>query len=215
MMEHGVPGKVVCVGRNYADHIAELHNQRPQRPLLFIKPSTAVTQLPTVLIPAGQGECQHEVEIALLLGHTLRRADVASAMAAVSGYGLALDLTLRELQTQLKQQGQPWERAKAFDHSCALSSWIPATEIARDVPLTFELTINGQIRQQGSSVDMLFSMAELLSEISQHFTLQPGDVVLTGTPAGVGPLQAGDQLTLSMSQLQQQWQWQGQVAIDE
>lgn len=188
-------GKVVCVGRNYAEHAKELNNPVPSSPILFIKPATAVVELELPLsIPQGRGECHHELELALLIGQELSRASVDQALAAVVGYGLGLDLTLRELQSELKAKGHPWERAKAFDGACPLSSFIPAEQIGDWRELSLRLERNHRVQQQGSCRDMLFPVEQLLAEISHSFTLLPGDVVLTGTPAGVGPIEPGDQL---------------------
>lgn len=208
------PSKIVCVGRNYADHAAELNNPLPTEPLLFIKPSTAVTRLPQVLIPPHQGACHHELELALLIGAPLRRARSEQALAAVAAVGLALDLTLRDVQNRLKSAGQPWERAKAFDGSCALGPFIDAAAVDLAEPFALQLYKNNQLVQQGNTADLLFPLALLLADISQQFTLLPGDVVLTGTPAGVGPLAAGDQLQLCLSQGSARWQWPADVAYD-
>lgn len=189
------PGKIVCVGRNYAAHAKELNNPIPEQPILFIKPASALADLSQPLqIPADRGECHHELELALLIGAELSQAKPADCLNAVAGYGLALDLTLRELQAELKAKGHPWERAKAFDGACPLSAFIPATEVDDWRQLHLQLQRNGQLQQSGQCADMLFPIEQLLSEISQSFRLQAGDVVLTGTPAGVGPLQRGDTL---------------------
>ncbi|CAI8166612.1 MAG: Ureidoglycolate lyase [Pseudidiomarina mangrovi] len=208
------PSKIVCVGRNYAEHAAELNNPLPAEPLLFIKPSTAVTRLPQVLIPLHQGACHHELELTLLIGTPLRRATTDQALAAVAGVGLGLDLTLRDVQSRLKAAGQPWERAKAFDGSCALGPFINATEVDVAQPFGLQLFKNSQLVQQGNTADLLFPLAQLLADISQQFTLLPGDVVMTGTPAGVGPLNAGDQLLLCLTQGTTRWQWPADVAFD-
>lgn len=208
------PSKIVCVGRNYAAHAAELGNEVPAAPLLFMKPPSSITYLPRVMIPTQQGECQHEVELAVLIGQPLTAATPASAQTAIAAVGVALDLTLREVQSQLKAQGQPWERAKAFDGACVLSSWLTSAELALDQPLQFGLEVNGQPRQQGDSRLMIFPIAELLAEVSQSFSLVPGDVVLTGTPAGVAGLAVGDELQLWLQPADSgssAWQWQGQV----
>lgn len=189
-------GKIVCVGRNYAAHAAELDNPLPEAPLLFIKPATAAVPLDQPLqLPAGQGAVHHELELALLIGAEVRDGTPAQALAAVAGIGLALDLTLREVQEQLKRQGHPWERAKAFDGACPLSDFIAPRELDLQA-LTLQLWRNGQLRQDGETRQMLWPAAALLSEISRCFTLLPGDVVCTGTPAGVGPLASGDRLAL-------------------
>ena len=189
-------GKVVCVGRNYAEHAKELNNPIPAEPLLFIKPSTAIAPLaePIVLSPS-RGPVHYETEIALLIGTRLS-GDVSEAEAcqAIAGVGLALDLTLRELQDQLKAKGHPWERAKAFDGACPLSLFVPVADVPGLSELSLELQINGTLRQQGSAEQMITPIPRLLQQIAEVFTLLPGDVVITGTPAGVGVLHAGDQL---------------------
>ena len=146
-------------------------------------------------LPTGRGECHHELEIAMLIGTTVRRVSSSQALTAVAGYGLALDLTLRGEQSRLKKNGHPWEVAKAFDGSCPLSEFVKlsATELA---DLRLSLQVNGERRQSGEVGDMLTPPAELISYISQHFTLLPGDVVLTGTPEGVAALNPGDSLSL-------------------
>lgn len=195
------PGKAVCVGRNYVAHAAELGNEVPEEPLLFIKPGTALTELaPGFTIPEGRGEVHHETELALLIGYPLTQASAAQAAAAIIGIGLALDLTLRDQQNQLKALRQPWEKAKAFDGSCPVSCFLPIAECPPWDDIPFSLLINGEIRQSGTSGLMIWSMLELTATISHHFTLCPGDLILTGTPAGVGPLQPGDQLQLQLAQ---------------
>lgn len=188
-------GKAVCVGRNYADHAKELNNPIPDSPLLFIKPSTAIVPFePAINLPTDKGVCHFELEVALLIGQRLSRASADDVMPAILGYGLALDLTLRELQSQLKEKGQPWEKAKAFDGALPLSAFIPAAEVPDWRALELQLYRNDQLQQDGACRDMLFAINVLLAEISHSFTLLPGDVVLTGTPAGVGPIQPGDRL---------------------
>lgn len=192
-------GKVVCVGRNYADHIKELNNPIPEEPLLFIKPSTSLCRFSEPLsIPNGQGECHNELELAVLIGSELKSADADSASNAIWGYALGLDLTLRDKQTSLKNQGLPWERAKAFDYSCPVSGFVRKASIEDAQNIDFSLTINGQRRQQGNSELMLLSISNLLVEASQVFTLLPGDIVMTGTPKGVGPLYSGDKIEANM-----------------
>lgn len=197
-------GKIVCVGRNYAEHAAELNNPIPEQPLLFIKPATSAAHLDQpVQLPEGAGDVHYETEIALLIGKPLRKASVEQALQAVVGVGLALDLTLRELQSRLKQQGHPWERAKAWDGACPLSRFVPAGRVTDWPALELSLSINGEERQRGSASQMLTPIPQLLSHISQTFTLLPGDVVITGTPAGVGKLASGDQLQLALKGLLQ------------
>lgn len=193
-------GKVVCVGRNYADHIQELNNSVPDEPLLFIKPNTALADMNTsLLIPPGN--CHNELEVALLIAKPLQVGTSYSTEEVISslwGVGLALDLTLRDKQSELKQKGHPWERAKAFDNSCPLSGFVPCDEVSELQNIAFELLVNGDIRQSGNTRLMLNNCIALIREILTCFTLLPGDVVLTGTPKGVGPLHSGDKLSARM-----------------
>lgn len=193
-------GKVVCIGQNYQDHIAEMQSKTAAEALFFIKPSTALCPLaPAFTIPAGRGAVHNELEIAVLLSQPLTAASAEQVAAAIWGYSLALDLTLREVQANLKQLGRPWEVAKGFDGACPAAGFVPAADIAHPQQLDFSLSVNGVQRQHGNSANMIRGISQLISEMSQHFTLLPGDMVLTGTPAGVGPLQAGDQLQLQLA----------------
>ncbi|MFN3579752.1 MAG: fumarylacetoacetate hydrolase family protein [Pseudomonas sp.] len=193
-------GKVVCVGRNYAEHARELNNPVPSEPLLFIKPSTSVVPLeqPVVLSPR-RGPVHYETEIALLIGSQLSgEVSEEQARDAIAGIGVALDLTLRELQDQLKAKAHPWERAKSFDGACPLSAFVRPEQAPALDSLPLQLKINGEVRQQGSSAEMITPIVTLLRQIAEVFTLLPGDVVITGTPAGVGVLTAGDELEVSI-----------------
>ncbi|GGO78254.1 hypothetical protein GCM10011348_09740 [Marinobacterium nitratireducens] len=192
-------GKVVCVGRNYADHAAELNNPVPTVPMLFIKPATSVVPLEQPFaIPAGQGRVHFETEMSILIGKRLKGADEQQAAAAIAGVGLALDLTLRDLQDELKRQGHPWEKSKGFDGACPLSAFVPADQVPDLQNVQLRLRVNDDTRQDGNSRFMLNPVLPLLSYISNHFTLEPGDVVLTGTPAGVGPIASGDRLDVEL-----------------
>lgn len=192
-------GKVVCIGQNYQDHIAEMQSKTAAEALFFIKPTTSLVPLiPTFSIPTSQGAVHNELEIAVLIAKPLKRASFAEVNEAIWGYGLALDLTLRDVQASLKQLGRPWEIAKGFDGACPLSGFIAKQAVQHPQQLDFSLTVNGALRQRGNSANMIRGISQLISEMSQHFTLLPGDVVLTGTPAGVGPLQVGDRLQLQL-----------------
>ncbi|WP_431686440.1 fumarylacetoacetate hydrolase family protein [Hahella sp. NBU794] len=191
-------GKVVCVGRNYAEHARELNNPVPTTPILFIKPSTAVVEMRGPLI-IPEGDVHYETEIALLIGKPLKNATPQEARSAVIGVGLALDLTRRDLQSALKEKGLPWEIAKSFDGACPLSDFVSVTAEDDLADLNFSMYLNGELRQDGKASDMITAIAPLLAYMSSHFTLMPGDVALTGTPAGVGRLQSGDRVELSLS----------------
>ncbi len=195
-------GKVVCVGRNYAAHAKELNNPLPTTPILFMKPSMAMVRLEDgFAIPQQQGECHHELEMAVLIGQPLKKADCDAAKNAILGFGIGLDLTLRELQNKLKEKSHPWEVAKAFDGANPLSVFVAADKIPHPDNMDIELRVNGVVRQHGNTADMITPVYPLLAYMSQHFTLLPGDVIMTGTPAGVAALKVGDQLVLRMADL--------------
>jgi len=193
-------GKVVCIGRNYLEHIQELNNPVPEAPILFMKPSTALVGLDEPLcLPEGQGSCHHEVELAVLIGQELRQTDAGTAHQAVAGYAIALDLTLRDLQAELKKKGHPWELAKGFDGACPLSRFLRPEALPDPQNTYIALTVNGELRQQGNARQMMLGIFDLIVHISKYFTLLPGDVILTGTPAGVGALNSGDKLILTLA----------------
>lgn len=194
-------GKVVCVGRNYLQHIKELDNDVPTEPLLFNKPSTALVSLNNpVVIPKNLGPCHNELEVAILIKTRLCRSSIKDAEAAIWGGGLGLDLTLRDVQNALKTQGHPWERAKAFDRSCPMSQFIPKDQMKSLSNINFSLSVNNEIRQQGNSQEMLFPILKLLVNISNTFTLLPGDIVMTGTPKGVAALFVDDQIIIELNE---------------
>ena len=194
-------GKVVCIGQNYQDHIAEMQSKTAPDALFFIKPSTALCPLaPAFSIPPDRGAVHNETELAVLIGKPLKNADFATVQDAIWGYSLALDLTLRDVQAQLKQLGRPWEVAKGFDGACPVAGFVEKSQLQHPQQLEFRLLVNGQLRQNGNTANMIRGINQLISEMSQHFTLQPGDMVLTGTPAGVGPLAVGDELELQLAE---------------
>lgn len=189
-------GKIVCLARNYAEHAKELGNETPAAPVLFMKPASSIIgDGDTVRIPAYSQECHYEVELALLIGSQCRGVSVEKAMEHVAGYGVAIDMTLRDVQNQLKAKGLPWEIAKGFDTSCPLSDFVPAAAVADPHALGLKLAVNGKTRQDGNSSDMIHHVPQIVAHISAIFTLEPGDVILTGTPAGVGQVLAGDVMT--------------------
>ncbi len=193
-------GKVVCIGRNYAEHAKELNNPVPTEPLLFIKPGSCVVGLDGGFsIPDDRGSVHYEAEIAVLIGKPLSRTpNEEEVLDAISGFAPALDLTLRDVQSRLKDKGHPWEIAKSFDGACVLAPFVPGDTVADLTAIGIRLTINGEVRQDGSSAEMIFPIVPVIQEMAGHFNLQPGDVILTGTPAGVGPLNKGDELVLDL-----------------
>ncbi|AOT06522.1 fumarylacetoacetate hydrolase family protein [Pseudoalteromonas luteoviolacea] len=198
-------GKAVCIGRNYVAHAQELNNPIPESPLLFIKPASAFCDFgPAFTINEQLGEHHYEAELVLLVGETIT-ANTQEPLSNICGIGLGLDLTLRHLQSQLKAQGHPWERAKAFDGSACLSAFMPVEGLELTPPLEFKFWQNDQLKQHGETDKMIFKLDHLLQEISRYFTLQPGDIVMTGTPQGVGKLAKGDRLKLELGEAHQ-WQ---------
>jgi 2-keto-4-pentenoate hydratase/2-oxohepta-3-ene-1,7-dioic acid hydratase in catechol pathway len=188
-------GKILCIGRNYAAHAAELNNPVPDTPVLFLKPADAACDLrQPIAIPENKGSVHHELELAILIGRRLTHATPEQVQAAVAGIGLGLDLTLRDIQSELKDKGLPWERAKAFDGSCPLTPFVSTSHVEDWQALNFTLERNGTVQQVGNSRDMLYPVLALIAHMSESFTLNPGDVVMTGTPKGVGPLTVGDNL---------------------
>ena len=194
-------GKVVCVGRNYAAHAEELGNEVPKAPILFMKPASSVVSIRQGVVrpnPALYGETHYEAELCVQLAADLSAATIEEAKQAIGGVTLGLDLTLRELQAELKEKGHPWERAKCFDGACVLGDWLDPQVFGDFTDVHYQLTINDALKQDGDSALMLFPVYELLVNISHAFSLQAGDVIMTGTPSGVGALQAGDQLSLKL-----------------
>lgn len=193
-------GKILCIGRNYVDHINELGNELPAAPVIFSKPSSSIIGNGELIrIPPYSTECHHEVELALLIGRSGKSIPESKALEYISGYGVAIDLTLRDVQADLKKKGLPWDIAKGFDTACPLSDFAPASDVPDPQQLQIRLTVNGCIRQDGSTSLMIHSAAQLISHLSSIFTLEPGDVILTGTPAGVSKIVSGDKLVAEIA----------------
>jgi len=188
-------GKIVGVGRNYAAHVAEMNAPRTGKPLLFLKPSTAlVPDGGEVLLPHGAGAVHHEVELVVVIGKRGKAIPVDAALDHVLGYAVGLDMTLRDLQSEAKSRGEPWCVAKGFDGSAPVSPVVTRDAVGDGSGLEIELDLNGERRQEGNTSRMLYGVAELIAFASRWFTLEPGDLVFTGTPAGVGPVEPGDRL---------------------
>lgn len=188
-------GKIVCLGQNYLDHIRELGSKIPDRAVIFCKPPCSlIPDGGRVEIPEYSNDCHHELELALLIGKTGKNIEENNALSFLAGYGVALDLTLRDIQSEQKKRGLPWEIAKGFDTSCPISSFIPADKIADPNNLELRLKVNGEIRQQGNTNQMMRPVEKIIAEVSNFFTLEAGDIILTGTPAGVSRIISGDHL---------------------
>lgn len=188
-----VPGKIVCVGKNYRDHAAEMGGEVPEEPLLFLKPSTSVIGPgDTIRKPSAVKRLDHEAELALVIGHAVSHVSEADALAQLLGYTCANDVSARDYQAS---DGQ-WTRAKGFDTFCPLGPWIETGLDPKD--LHIESRLNGEARQDATTADLVFTPAFLISYISRIMTLLPGDVILTGTPAGVGPMEPGDDIEVEI-----------------
>ncbi|GBD31387.1 MAG: hypothetical protein KatS3mg081_1097 [Gemmatimonadales bacterium] len=184
------PSKIVCVGRNYAEHARELGNTLPPEPLLFLKPPSAlIGDGDAIVLPRASERVEHEGEIAVVVGKRMKRVSETEAVEGIAGLACANDVTARDLQ---RKDGQ-WTRAKGFDTFCPLGPRVvPLRELPPLDQLEIICRVNGEVRQRGRSGEMAFPIPALLSYISRIMTLEPGDIVLTGTPSGVGPLVAGD-----------------------
>jgi len=193
--QHFPIGKILCIGRNYADHIAELGNPAPEAPVIFIKPASSIIgEGEKIVIPPYSHDCHHEAELALLIGRKGKDIPVDRSLGYIAGYGVGIDLTLRDVQGELKKKGLPWEIAKGFDTACPLSSFVEASRVSDPQNLQIRLTVNGKIRQDGNTSMMIHRIPAIISHMSGNFTLEPGDIILTGTPAGVSRIVSGDKL---------------------
>lgn len=187
--------KIFCIGRNYAAHARELNNEVPGRPVFFMKPPTALVRSNNPFpIPGFSGEVHHELEVVARIGKEGRQISEEDASAYVDRIGLGVDFTARDLQREAKEKGLPWEPAKAFDHSAPLSELFPLEQFNDIHRLTFRLDLNGRTVQQGDTSLMIFTFEQIIAYLSIFITLEPGDLIFTGTPAGVGPVSAGDRL---------------------
>jgi len=186
---------VFAIGRNYVEHARELDSPVPGEPVVFIKPTTSILQDGgTIVLPEASRDVHHEVELVVLLGAGGRHVPAADALELVAGYGVGIDVTARDLQAEAKRLGQPWTVAKGFDTFAPVSKFVPAGRVPDPHALVISLGVNGERRQWGQTRDMLFGVGALIGYLSGIFTLRAGDLIFTGTPAGVGPIRAGDRL---------------------
>lgn len=187
--------KIFCIGRNYADHAKELGNAIPEDPVIFMKPKSALLQSNTPFYyPEFSNELHYEVELVLHISKNGRYIPEKVAGKYYDKISLGIDFTARDIQAELKKKGLPWEKAKAWDNSALIGKWIPLTQDILRKPINFSLQKNKETVQQGNSKDMIFSFDHIISHISNYFSLNIGDLVYTGTPAGVGECVVGDML---------------------
>ena len=187
--------KIICVGRNYIDHINELANQKPEEPVIFMKPDTSVLNsgFPFV-IPEFSNDVHYEVEVLVKISKVGKYINPKFAHKYYQQIGLGIDFTARDLQSKLKAKGLPWEKAKGFDGATVLGNFVAKEQFADVQNLSFQLAKNGAVVQDGNTQDMLWKIDELISYVSQFFTLKVGDIIFTGTPAGVGKVESADEL---------------------
>ena len=187
--------KIIGIGRNYPQHAEELGNEKPESPVVFLKPDTAIIQKSfPFYIPPFSDQIHHEVEVVVKINRIGKYIEEKFAHKYYQEIGLGIDFTARDLQKKLKEKGLPWEKAKAFDGSALMGSWFDKSKFKDLNQLDFELAKNGATIQEGNTSQMLWSIDELIAEVSRFFTLKIGDVIFTGTPAGVGPVGANDVL---------------------
>ncbi|QRR03589.1 fumarylacetoacetate hydrolase family protein [Dyadobacter sandarakinus] len=188
--------KIICVGRNYADHIAELNNAKPDAPVIFMKPDTALLPLGDAFYyPDFSKDVHHEVELVVRINKVGKNIEEKFAHKYYSEIGIGIDFTARDLQSELKGKGLPWELAKGFNGSAPVSGFVPVTDYDDIQNISFSLDVNGETRQSGNASMMLYRINYLIAFVSRYFTLKTGDLIFTGTPKGVAPVQPGDHLT--------------------
>jgi 2-keto-4-pentenoate hydratase/2-oxohepta-3-ene-1,7-dioic acid hydratase in catechol pathway len=187
--------KIICIGRNYVNHIAELNNERPDEPVIFMKPDTAILPKKTPFtIPEFTNDVHHEVEILVKICKVGKYIDSKFSHKYYDEIGLGIDFTARDVQNKLKEKGLPWEKAKAFDGSAIIGDFLPKNNFSSTENITFELKNNGTTVQKGNTSHMLWKIDEIVSYVSQYFTLKKGDIIFTGTPEGVAKVSPNDVL---------------------
>jgi 5-carboxymethyl-2-hydroxymuconate isomerase len=193
-------GYIYCIGRNYVEHAQELENEVPDQPLVFLKPTSSVIfEGEAIQIPTQSNNVHHEVELAVAIGKTGKNISEEHALEYVKGYGVGIDVTARDIQQQAKAKAWPWTVAKGFDTFAPLSPFISSNHIGDPQNISLKLTVNGEVRQDENTRLMIFPVASLISYLSHIFTLGPGDVILTGTPKGVSPIQSGDHIEATLN----------------
>lgn len=195
-------GKIVCVGRNYVEHIQELGNEIPEKPVIFLKTvSSVIYSGDTIIYPTYSKDMHHETELVLLIGERIKNADLNIAERAIIGYGIGLDMTLRDVQSELKKKGHPWTIAKCFDTSTVLSEFITKFNHTLTLEEFISLKVNSSLRQRDQLNKMIYKPAEVVQYISSLMTLEKGDLIFTGTPKGVSKVEGGDKLEAELEGL--------------
>lgn len=193
-------GNIFCIGRNFAEHAKELKNEIPTEPVVFLKPNSAlVSNDGAILLPRQSHRVDHEAEIVVVIGTTLKNVSEGVARAAIIGFAAGLDITARDLQEQAKEKRLPWSISKGFDTFAAVGPMVSRNAFSDRDPIRILMRVNGEVRQSGSTDDMIFPISSLIAYLSTIFTLSRGDLIFTGTPAGVGPLREGDQCEVMLN----------------
>lgn len=193
-------GNLYCIGRNYSDHIREMKSEATSDPVVFLKPTSSIVRSgDTVLLPEISKEVHHEVELVLLIGESPTPITTENALEAIKAFAVGLDLTARDLQSEAKKKGLPWTLAKGFKTFAPIGNFVEFNPAQTDIQnLGLNVEVNGQIRQEGSTSQMIFSVSEIVYYLSKHFILKPGDLIFTGTPEGVSAIQENDRIKASV-----------------
>jgi len=203
VMDYKIPGfpslsygSIYCIGRNYVDHIKEMKSEQTSDPVVFLKPRSSIVHSGnSVIIPPVSSDVHHEAELVLLIGKSTTKCSAEQAMASVKAYGIGIDFTARDLQSQAKKDGRPWTLAKGFDTFAPIGNLVPFTGSDDLSKLDVTLLVNGETKQHDSTSLMIFNPSDIISYLSHQFTLTPGDLIFTGTPKGVSPVKPGDSVT--------------------
>lgn len=206
MSRHPLPGlpnleidNIYCIGRNYVEHARELNNEPPSQPLVFLKPTSSIIyDGDQIQLPSLSNNVHHEVELVVAVGKGGRNIPKENALEHIAGYGIGIDVTARDIQQQAKNNAHPWTVAKGFDTFAPLSSFVKKDQIVDPQNVDLKIEVNGEIRQSDNTELMIFPVAELIHYLSTIFTLQPGDLIFTGTPKGVSPITSGDEIKASL-----------------
>lgn len=192
-------GKIVCVGRNYAEHAKELGNEVPNKPVLFLKPASAIIHSGDKIVhPDFSNEMHHEVELVLLIGKVVSKANLKEAEEAIIGYGVGLDMTLRDVQNEAREKGIPWTISKCFDTSAVVSDFVLKENYKLTLDEEISLSVNGIVKQKDKLNKMIFNPVQIVEYISSLMILEEGDLIFTGTPKGVGKVNRGDKLSAEL-----------------
>jgi len=190
--------KIICIGRNYAEHAKEMKAELPKEPVFFMKPDTALLKDADFYFPGFTTDLHHEIELVLKVCKAGKHIDEEFAGSYYDEIGLGIDFTARDIQAKCKEKGLPWEKAKAFDNSAPIGRFVKKSELTED-NIEFELKVNGVVKQKGNSKDLIFSFNKVIAYVSQYVSLRVGDLIFTGTPEGVGPVLIGDKLEGSLN----------------